>query len=133
MMNKKFILSAVAVSLLGSANAIAAERVNLRDNIQQLASAALAEPGILMSAPAQLLGLSLNDGLSVIKTYRNSKGDSITRYQQTFFGLPVIGEQAIIARTSKGLFKRAHGAILNNIAFKNPFLTLCPNHLVYVV
>ena len=116
MANKKFILSAVAVSLLSSVNAIAAERVNLRDNIQQLASAALADPGILMSAPAQLLGLSWNDGLSVIKTYRNSKGDSITRYQQTYFGLPIIGEQAIIARTSKGLFKRAHGAVLNNIA-----------------
>jgi len=116
MMNKKFILSAVAVSLLSSVNTIAAERVKLRDNIQQLATAALADPGILMSAPAQLLGLSWNDGLNELKTYRNNKGDSITRYQQTYFGLPVIGEQAIIARTNKGLFKRAHGAILNNIA-----------------
>jgi len=116
MANTKFILSAVALSILGSVSTIAAERVNLRDNIQQLTAAALADPSILASAPTQLLGLSWNDGLSVIKTYRNNKGDTITRYQQTYFGLPIIGEQAIISRTSKGLFKRAHGAVLNNIA-----------------
>ncbi len=116
MANNKFIFSAVALGLLGSVNTIAADRVNLRDNIQQLTAAALADPSILASAPTQLLGLSWNDGLSVIKTYRNNKGDTITRYQQTYFGLPVIGEQAIISRTSKGLFKRAHGAVLNNIA-----------------
>ncbi|CED60839.1 Putative metalloproteinase [Moritella viscosa] len=114
--NKKFILSAVAFSLLGSVNTIAAERVNLRDSMQTLATTTLANSGILASTPAQLLGLSQNDGLSVIRTYRNNKGDTITRYQQTYFGLPIIGEQAVISHNKKGFFKRAHGAVLNNIA-----------------
>ncbi|QUM80065.1 M4 family metallopeptidase [Moritella sp. 5] len=116
MANKKFILSAVAFSLLSSVNTIAAERVNLRDSMQKLATATLIDPGILASAPAQLLGLSRNDGLRVIKTYLNNNGDTITRYQQTYFGLPVIGEQAVISHNKNGFFKRAHGAVLNNIA-----------------
>lgn len=52
MTNNKFTLSAIALSLLGSVNAIAAEKVNLRNNIQQLAITALASPGVLASAPA---------------------------------------------------------------------------------
>lgn len=116
MAKNKFLSSVVALSIFGSVNVIAAERINLQDDMQHFLAATLATPGAFVSVPERLLGLSGNDGLTVIKTYLNNKGDNISRYQQTYFGLPVIGEQAVISRSNKGIFKRAYGAVLTNIA-----------------
>ena len=113
-MNKKnqFMLSAIALSVLTSTVATAAERTNLRNNYQQLSSIS----SVTALTTSQSLGLATNESLSVVKTYVETNGDVTTRYQQMFNGIPVIGDHAIISRHTDGSFKYAHGAIVNGIA-----------------
>ncbi|CAM2787026.1 M4 family metallopeptidase [Moritella viscosa] len=117
-MNKinKFILSTIALSILSSTTtATAAQKINLRDNVQQLSAISSATTSITAPNTAQLLGLASNEGLSVVKTYLDSDGGVTTRYQQMFNDIPVIGDHAIISRYSDGTIKNAHGAVVYGI------------------
>lgn len=105
--------------VLGAASCLsaqAAERAFLQDR-PDLVSSLVGTPAIMQQGNNGLaLGLAAGDELQVRKTYTDTNGAVTTRYTQMYKGLPVIGDDVVISRHSSGLFKRAHGAVLNNIA-----------------
>ncbi|MFT4937433.1 MAG: vibriolysin [Paraglaciecola sp.] len=114
--NKIFIISTVALSVFSATAVNAAERQNLRDNTNGLSIAAQNSPSSKINNLAQFVGLSGDNDLVVRKTYKDADGSTTIRYQQMYKGIPVVGDDVIIASDASGNFKRAHGAILQNIA-----------------
>ncbi|RDX35344.1 peptidase [Kangiella sp. HD9-110m-PIT-SAG06] len=112
----KFMLSTVSLCML-TAVGHAAERQSLRDNptVNNMIAEQQALPGSVSMNAKQIAGLSASsDSLQVRKSY-NSHGNVTKRYQQFYKGIPVVGDDVIITRTSSGAFSFAHGAVLNDI------------------
>jgi vibriolysin len=112
----RIILSVVLICGLGALNAVAAERVQLKDNTDRLAAGLASTPSLFTDNPALLLGLSYDNSLAVRRSSTNKKGDTINRYQQHYKAIPVLGDHAIIATRADGSFKLAYGSILRDIA-----------------
>lgn len=117
-MNKKNYLfhSAIAVVVLSTSTTYAAERQNLWDNNKKLLQQATKSSAMMLSFPATLLGLSADSTLEVRKRYRDHNGDITIRYQQLYKGIPVIGDDVILAHHQDNTFKRAHGSVVQGIA-----------------
>ena len=94
----------------------AAETHNLRQNPQMLeqaraASGDAADPGFRAA-----LGLSGDEGLDVLRTYPDGLGGTVTRYRQTYRGVPVWGEQIVIGRDASGRVRSLHGRAVRGLA-----------------
>lgn len=118
-----FVLSALAVGLFGAMGATAADKVYLQDNPNYRSALAASPSSMLVTSQAALsssiaasLNLAPTDELEPRRTYKDSDGSTTVRYQQKYRGIPVIGDDVIIARHSNGIFKTGHGAVLNGIA-----------------
>ena len=106
-----FKLSVITVSLSTITSTHAAQKQFLRD---QLSHQSL--PTFTQSiTPTQSLGLGINDGLVIRKQYLSSNGDTTIRYQQTYRGIPVIGDDVILTYQTTGELKYANGAIVKDI------------------
>jgi vibriolysin len=117
-MNKKnkLLLSAVALSVIAATNVTAADKKFLRGETQQLAIAAQNSPSMITANTAQFVGLGADESLQIRKNIFDSDGSSTIRYQQMYKGIPILGDDVVISRHADGSFKRAHGAVLSNIA-----------------
>ncbi|MEP1554816.1 MAG: peptidase, partial [Paraglaciecola sp.] len=105
------LLSTLAVSVIGSNLVNAAERNFLRDNDTKLSAHKLGQTSInAINDLKSLVGLSGLSSLKVKKTLTDNNGSTTTRYEQTYSGLPVIGDDVIVSLNANGTFKRAHGA-----------------------
>ncbi len=113
--NKAFLLSTLTVTLITFINANAAERKLLNENLVFIDKLSHNGPIILNEDPAQVFGLSVSNRLKEVKTYTLSNGDTTTRYQQFYYGLRVINDDAILSKTGDGYFKHLHGSVLTNI------------------
>lgn len=116
-------LSAAMLTLFGSASSYAAERVFLSENVSYKNSLTNSL-GTQTANVQSLLGLTSGESLVAKKTYMDPDGTSTVRYQQMYRGIPVIGDDVIIARHSNGNFKLAHGAVVNGIA--NDLVSVVP-------
>lgn len=117
-MNKKnkLLLSAVALSVISASHVNAADKKFLRGETQQLAIAAQSSPSMITTNTAQFIGLGSDESLQIRKNIFDSDGSSTIRYQQMYKGIPILGDDVVISSHADGSFKRAHGAVLSNIA-----------------
>ncbi|TQV74937.1 peptidase [Aliikangiella marina] len=114
--NKKIIVSALTVGLLGITTVDAAEKKFLRDNTTLANKLMQTSSATQSKALAQSAGLSAEADLLVRRTYLDTDGSTTIRYTQTYKGLPIIGDDVVISRHSNGDFKRAHGAVVSGIS-----------------
>lgn len=114
--NKTFLLSALSITLMSTLSVDAAERKLLNGDSATISAFSQANPALFNNDPAQLVGLSVGNTLQVRGNFILDNGDSTTRYQQFYQGIPVINDDAIISQKSDNSFKHAHGSVLNNIA-----------------
>lgn len=68
------------------------------------------------SAVRAALGLSGNETLEVLRTYDDGRGGTVTRYRQTFRGVPVWGEQIVIGRDASGVANGLNGRVVRGLA-----------------
>lgn len=80
----------------------AAEPHNLRQDGQLLQAARAASGNAADPAFRTALGLSGDEGLDILRSYADGLGGSVTRYRQTYRGVPVWGEQIVIGRDAAG-------------------------------
>lgn len=113
--NKTFLLSALSITLMSTFTVDAAERKLLNDDSATISALSQNIQSLSTSNPAQLVGLSADNSLEVKENFTLDNGDSTTRYQQFYQGIPVINDDAVISKKSDNSFKHAHGSVLNNI------------------
>ena len=103
-----------ALTLVQATNAVAANKKYLNqqtalNNMMQSNSAS-----ILSTSPKDLIGLSVRNELVVLKEFISNNGEVTRRYQQTYQGLPVIGDTLSLT-FKNGMLKKAHGAAVYDI------------------
>ncbi|MFQ3204771.1 MULTISPECIES: pre-peptidase C-terminal domain-containing protein [unclassified Pseudoalteromonas] len=113
-LSKITIATFAALTLVQATNAVAANKKYLNqqptiNNMVQSNSASL-----LSVSPNQLIGLSVGNELVVLKEFTSNNGEVTRRYQQTYQGIPVIGDTVSLT-FNNGLLKKAHGAAVYNI------------------
>jgi vibriolysin len=113
--NKTLLLSTLSIALISSLSVDAAQRKHLNGDSATTSAFTQSNSAFLNSTPAQLLGLSSGNTLQVKGNFTLANGDSTTRYQQFYLGIPVINDDAIISKKSDNSFKHAHGSVLNYI------------------
>ena len=113
-------LSLLAVSplafALAMASAQAAERVDLHQlNVGQVnkqyhaVAAKLGMPAQANARHAELVGLDADSGLQVLTSATDRDGTKHYRYQQTFRGVPIFGEQVIVSEGKDGNVRSLFG------------------------
>ena len=110
----KLAVSAALLGLLGASTSNAAERVFLTGNSDML-NALDNVASVQTTSLAQQIGLSASDSLEERKVYTDGNGNYTTRYTQKFKGIPVLGDDIIISRTSSGSVRNTHGALVSGI------------------
>ena len=103
-----------ALTLVQATDAVAANKKYLNqqtalNNMMQSNSAS-----ILSTSPKDLIGLSVRNELVVLKEFISNNGEVTRRYQQTYQGLPVIGDTLSLT-FKNGMLKKAHGAAVYDI------------------
>ncbi|MEH6553457.1 M4 family metallopeptidase [Pseudoalteromonas tetraodonis] len=113
-LSKITIATFAALTLVQATNVVAANKKYLNqqptiNNMVQSNSASL-----LSVSPNQLIGLSVGNELVVLKEFTSNNGEVTRRYQQTYQGIPVIGDTVSLT-FNNGMLKKAHGAAVYNI------------------
>ncbi|TQD41744.1 M4 family metallopeptidase, partial [Marilutibacter aestuarii] len=108
---------------LSIATAQAAERVDLHAlDLEQLnqqysaASATLGTPARAIDRHAELVGLEQDSGLRLLRAHTDRDGSRHYRYQQTFQGLPVFGENVIVSEKPDGTVESLFGQMVGGLA-----------------
>jgi len=126
--NRKLTLAALSplAFALAASPALAASRIDLhtvdagRMNTQYKAAAARA--GVAAKAAdrhAEMLGLDAESSLRLVRTTRGN-GVVNHRYQQTFRGIPVFGEQVIVSEDGNGNVRTLFGRKVDGLARELP-------------
>jgi vibriolysin len=61
------------------------------------------------------MGLSSADNLQVQNVNKSPKGNTVTRYRQTYMGVPIYGENIIISTNARGEVVAMHGASITGL------------------
>ena len=116
------VLSPLALAL-AAMSAQAATHVNLHQQdahaLYKQYRAASARIGTPSSAPvrhAELIGFDANNGLQLLSTATDADGTRHFRYQQTFRGIPVFGEQVIVSESRDGSLRNLFGRKVEGLA-----------------
>lgn len=116
------VLSPLAFAL-AALSAQAATHVDLHQQdgarLYQQYHAASARIGMPASAPdrhAELLGFNADNGLALLTSATDKDGTRHFRYQQTFRGIPVFGEQVIVSENADGSLRSLFGRKVQGIA-----------------
>jgi len=72
------------------------------------------------------LGLSPEAGLQVQNENKSPKGDTVTRYRQTYLGVPIYGENIIVSRNGRGEVVALHGAAITGL--ENEISSVVPSY-----
>lgn len=109
------------------ASAQAADRIDLHSlnvtQINQQYKAAAATLGIAAKASdrhAEALGLDSNSNLQLLTSATDRNGTRHYRYQQTFRGVPIFGEQVIVSEGKDGTVRNLFGRKVGNLARELP-------------
>ena len=112
---------------LAMASAQAAERIDLHQlNVGQVnrqyqaVAAKLGLPAQANARHAELLGLDADSGLQVLTTATDRDGTKHYRYQQTFRGVPLFGEQVIVSEGKDGNVRNLFGRKVDGLARELP-------------
>ena len=122
-------LSPLALALaMASANAatrtdLHSQNVSLLNSQYKLAAAATGTPAKAADRHAEMLGLDSESRLRVLTSAEDKDGTRHTRYQQTFRGLPVWGEQVIVSEDKGGNVRSLFGRKVSNLAGELPSVT----------
>ena len=129
--SKKRSLHLVALSPLAVAcmamSAQAATRVDLHAQdvarINARSAGATVAAGVSKQASvrhAQMLGLGAESALTVLKVHTSKDGVRNTRYQQTFRGLPIYGEQVVVSEDRDGNVRTLFGRKVEGLESELP-------------
>jgi vibriolysin len=113
-----FLVNAIAMSVTASlsGHAFSAEKVKLNGLNRDLVSASKTlSAASAASNPAALVNLSGSDSLQIRKSYQSTKGKSVVRYRQMYRGLPVLGDDIILAYNAENKLSHAHGAAVYGV------------------
>ena len=111
---KKLLTAMTAILGLSIQAADAADRQSVRD-IQPLRT--LVAQKLDTSKLDSVLGLRAGvDSLKERKSYLAADGSTTVRYTQMYRGLPVLGDDVVVATLADGSFKLGYGSVLNRIA-----------------
>ena len=123
-------LSLIALSplalALAMASAQAATRTDLHDqnvsllNSQYKLAAASGMPAKARDRHAEMLGLDAESALVELTTAEDKDGTRHYRYQQTFRGVPVWGEQVIVSEDAHGNVRNLFGRKVDGLASELP-------------
>lgn len=123
----RLIALSVSVALFAAGNAQAASRVDLHSqNVGQLnqqyriASAGVGAPSRANDRHAEMLGLDPESRLQLLTSAKDPDGTRHYRYQQTFRGVPIWGEQVIVSEKGNGDLKNLFGRRIDNLASELP-------------
>jgi Zn-dependent metalloprotease len=121
-------LAIATVLFLASSAADAAQRTALHgtdlaalNHQYQLATRASGAPSLASERHAELLGLDAESRLVVINHRVDAEGTHYYRYQQTFRGVPVFGEQVVVSE-GRGLVRNLFGRKVSGLAAELPYL-----------
>ncbi|MCF2856099.1 M4 family metallopeptidase [Pseudoalteromonas sp. SMS1] len=118
-------LSALAL-MSGGATAAQKHYLNNEANLSMMLQSGA--PAVLSTPAAQMIGLSTQSQLKVLKSFKHKNGSITHRYQQMYQGLPVIGDTVSLTFNQQGALKHAHGAavygIESDLASTTPALKL---------
>ena len=116
------VLSPLAFAL-AAMSAQAATHVDLHQQdatqLYKQYKAASARLGVASRAPdrhAELLGLDARAGLQLLNSATDKDGTRHFRYQQTYRGIPVFGEQVIVSENRDGSLRNLFGRKVEGIA-----------------
>ena len=119
-------LSPLALAL-AVASARAATRSDLHDqNVQlvnsqyKLAAVAAGLPAKAQDRHAEMLGLDSESALQVLTQAEDKDGTKHFRYQQTFRGVPIWGEQVIVSEDKSGNVKNLFGRMVGGLGKELP-------------
>lgn len=129
--SRKRFLCLVAVSPLAFAlaamSAQAATRVDLhKQDVAQLNrqyATTTATIGAVRQANirhAELVGLGADSSLVPLKTVSDNNGRHYYRYQQTFRGVPIFGEQVVVSEDGSGQVRALFGTMVEGLAAELP-------------
>ncbi|HVI57256.1 MAG TPA: pre-peptidase C-terminal domain-containing protein [Luteimonas sp.] len=112
---------------LATASAQAATRVDLHKQDVAALNAQYAGATVAVGVSrqanlrhAEMLGLGADSALTVIKARDAGKGARNIRYQQTFRGVPVYGEQVVVSEGADGKVRRVFGRKVEGLAKEIP-------------
>ncbi|WP_461482674.1 M4 family metallopeptidase [Porticoccus sp.] len=94
----------------------AADLHNLRQASQILSELKQGNGDAAAPAFRAALGLSGDEKLEMVRSYDDGLGGTVTRYRQTFRGVPVWGEQIVVGREGTGKVKSIHGRSVSGLA-----------------
>ena len=116
----------IALGTLGM-TAHAATRVELHsknvatlNTVYRIASVGIGVPAKANDRHAEMIGLDADSRLQVLKVAEQRDGTRHYRYQQTFRGVPVFGEQVVVSETKAGNVLHLFGRSVNDLASDLP-------------
>ena len=115
-LSKITIATLAAFTLVQASSAVAANKRYLNQEADLSNAMQNSASFIAMQSPDQLVGLGVGNKLVVLKEIKSNNGDTTRRYQQTYNGLPVIGDTLSLTFSSNGELKHAHGAAVYDIS-----------------
>ena len=125
--NRRTLLALSPLALaLAMASAHAANRSDLHQqdvsllNSQYKAAAAGRMPAQAKDRHAEMLGLDSESDLRILTQDRDADGTQHVRYQQTFRGIPVFGEQVIVSSRANGEVKSLFGQKVDGLGREIP-------------
>lgn len=105
-----------ALMCFGAAVASAAQVHNLRQDADAQARVQSLTVDVADPSFRAALGLSAGESLEVLRSYDQGADGKVTRYRQTFRGVPVWGEQVIVGRDGAGGIKSLNGRLVIGLA-----------------
>ncbi len=116
------VLSPLAFAL-AAMSAQAATHVNLHEQDAghmykqyRAAAARIGAPANVADRHAEMLGLGADSGLRLLTSATDADGTRHFRYQQTFHGIPVFGEQVIVSENRDGSLRNLFGRKVEGLA-----------------
>src|SRR5690606_5729554 len=80
------------------------------------AAARIGAPANVADRHAEMLGLGADSGLRLLTSATDADGTRHFRYQQTFHGIPVFGEQVIVSENRDGSLRNLFGRKVEGLA-----------------
>ncbi|MFA6986083.1 MAG: M4 family metallopeptidase, partial [Arenimonas sp.] len=96
------------------------QNVSLLNSQYKLAAVATGVAAKPTDRHAEMLGLDAESRLQVLTTSKDKDGTSHYRYQQTFRGVPIFGEQVIVSEDKNGNVRNLFGRMVGNLGRELP-------------
>ncbi len=96
------------------------QNVALLNSQYKLAATSTGAPAKAKDRHAEMLGMDSESDLQVLTSARDADGTNHYRYQQTFRGVPIWGEQVIVSEDKNGNVRNLFGRMVSNLGSELP-------------